>query len=233
MRKRDAGERETHVAVLWRQLLQEDPKPRLVGGPVGVQARKPQAQNFRVLRRCGRRGVVGFAFLFPPLLTATPSPIWNNFQAPPPSRSRQGQVVHSCICALMEAGWGGPAPPSNGILSYALSHPFYSLGPKPRVCPNSTDPLEEVMCIHVKNVKVADPYIPMQGGCRDRDYSCKEKRATGGWAERLTSFQVVERGGGQSVGWRACWGQREGQGSYYLLRSFLRILLGQVAWVSV
>ena len=132
-------------------------------------------------------------------------------------------------------------PPPNGILSYALSHPFYSLGPKPRVCPDSTDPLEEVMCIHVKkftcihvkNMKVADPYIPMQGGCRDKDYSCKEKRATGGWAERLTSFQVVERGGGQSVGWRACWGQREGQGSYYLLRSFLRILLGQVAWVSV
>lgn len=72
VRDRDAGERETHITVLRRQLLQEDPKPRPVGGPAGVQAREPQAQNFRTLRRCSRRRVVKFAFLFFPPSSLTP-----------------------------------------------------------------------------------------------------------------------------------------------------------------
>lgn len=54
-KEREAGERETHIAVLWRELLQEHPEPRPVWGSVGVQAREPQAQNFRILRRHSRR----------------------------------------------------------------------------------------------------------------------------------------------------------------------------------
>lgn len=71
-REKEAGPRETHIAVLWRELLQEGPKPRPVGGLAGIQAREPQSQNFRILRRHSRgRGVkLGFSSL--PLLSSPP-----------------------------------------------------------------------------------------------------------------------------------------------------------------
>lgn len=50
-KKREAGERRTHIDVLWRELLQQSPKPRPVGDLVGVQAREPQAQNVWILSR--------------------------------------------------------------------------------------------------------------------------------------------------------------------------------------
>lgn len=53
-------ERDTHINILWRELLQENPKPRPVGDLVGVQAREPQAQNFRILRRQQEMSGTGF-----------------------------------------------------------------------------------------------------------------------------------------------------------------------------
>lgn len=81
-KEREAGERETHIDILWRELLQQSPKPRPSGDSVGVQASEPQAQNFRILRRQQTRSGTRFPFL-PPLLLASSSLIWNDFQAPP------------------------------------------------------------------------------------------------------------------------------------------------------
>lgn len=89
--ERKAGERETHIAVLWRELLEEALEPGPIGGRGGIQARVPPAQNFRMLRRhsTGRGAELGLSFL--PLL---PSLIHHHLFVSP------GQCLPSCIWRL-------------------------------------------------------------------------------------------------------------------------------------
>lgn len=115
-RERKAGERETHIAVLRRELLQEGPESRPAGGLVGVQARVPQAQDFRILRKRSKRREAELGFSFLPLVSfPLHCHLFTNLEQhpstplhleDPPSRS-QGQLIHSHVYGLIEAGQGG------------------------------------------------------------------------------------------------------------------------------
>lgn len=118
-KERDAGERETHIDILWRELLQQSPKPRPGGESVGVQASEPQAQNFRILRRQQTRSGTRFSFL--PLF---PSPsscqLFSNLERLPSTTlpfDNQLLQDHQDICDLTEGGRGGLTPP-NSFPSY-------------------------------------------------------------------------------------------------------------------